>query len=53
MFDHGKPFQLGQIVGKAGANHIEEPFRRSTLEQALRLADKQQTRLGRLARDKH
>ncbi len=41
------------FVGKAGAYPIEEPFRCSTLGLAPGLADKQKTRLERLARDKH
>ncbi len=41
------------FVAKAGAYPFEETFRCPILEQAPGLAYKQQTRLERLARDKH
>jgi len=41
------------FAGKAGAYPSEAPFRFSTLGEAPGLAQRQETRLERLARDKH
>ncbi len=49
-----KPFQPSLMsAGKAGAYMSEAPFRCYTLGQALGLTHEQQTRLERLAKDKH
>jgi hypothetical protein len=54
VFVPAMPFQVSLIfVGKAVAYPIEDPFICSTLEHAPGRADKQKTRLKRLARDKH
>ncbi len=50
----GKPFQSRlMIAGKAGVYPNEAPFRCSTLGQAPGHTHKQQTRVEKLARDKH
>ncbi len=54
VFVPGKPLQPSLVfAGKAGAYPSEAPFRYSTLGQATGLTYKHQTRLKRLARDKH
>jgi hypothetical protein len=54
VFVHGKPFQPSLIsVCIAGTYNIEEPFRCSTIGQATGLANKQKSRLERLAMHKH
>ncbi len=54
MFIPGRSFQpsIG-FAGKAGACPSEAPFKCSALGQASGLAHKHETRLERLARDKH
>ncbi len=54
IFIINKPFQDGMVfAGKARAYPTVTPFSCSTLGQASGLANKQQTRLERLARSKH
>ncbi len=54
MFVSGKPFHLSLTFGgKARAYPIDEPYRCSTLGQALGHALKQKIRMERFARDKH
>jgi hypothetical protein len=54
VFVPDKPFQPSlMFVGKAGEYPSEASFRCSTLGWAPDLAHKHQTRLERLARDKH
>jgi hypothetical protein len=54
VFVPGKPSQLSLLfVGEAGAYPCEAPFRCLTLGYPPGLTHKHQTRLERLAREKH